>query len=57
MFGIALLSGAFTGLCLRIPYIWTAPKNLYNDKEFFKFSGGDHDEKLNIDENTQNQKE
>ena len=59
VFGIALLSGAFTGLCLRIPYIWTAPKNLYNDKEFFKFSGGDHDEKLNIDENTQqqNQKE
>jgi len=45
------LSGAVTGALLRIPLIWTAPKNLYNDKEFFKFSGGDHDEKLNIDEN------
>ncbi len=58
VFGIALFSGIFTGLVLRIPYIWGEPKHLYNDKEFFKFSGGDHDEKLNIDEpNEKNLKE
>lgn len=48
--GIALGAGIFTGLTLRIPYIWVSPMELYNDKEFFKFEGGDHDENLYIDE-------
>lgn len=48
--GIGCLAGAFTGLVMRIPVIWNAPVDLFNDKEYWRFSGGDHDEKLNIDE-------
>ena len=48
--GIALGAGIFTGLTLRIPMIWNSPMDLYNDKEFFKFEGGDHDENMYIDE-------
>ena len=54
VFGIALFSGIFTGLCLRIP-IWDCPINLYNDKEFFKFSGGDHDDDIEIKEEKKRQ--
>ncbi len=57
-FGIALLSGAFTGLLLRIPVIWNSPLELYNDKAFFKYEKGDHDAELKIDENSkENSKE
>ncbi len=35
---------------MRIPMIWNCPTELYNDKEFFKFEGGDHDENMYIDE-------
>lgn len=56
--GIAALSGIFTGLCLRIPYIWNGPIELYNDKEFFKYEKGDHDTELKIDEKSnENSKE
>jgi len=55
-FGIALLSGAFTGLLLRIPVIWNSPLELYNDKSFFKYEKGDHDAELKI-EQQENSKE
>lgn len=40
---IGALAGAITGLILRIPGIWGAPKVYYHDKAFFDFHGGDHD--------------
>ena len=55
-FGIALLSGTFTGLCLRIPVIWNCPIDLYNDQEFFKYEAGDHDAKIKLDEKAEEQK-
>ena len=34
---------------MRIPYIWHAPHWFYNDKSHWAFSGGDHDERIEID--------
>lgn len=55
--GIAALSGIFTGLCLRIPYLWNGPIELYNDKEFFKYEKGDHDVELKLDDKSEEKKE
>lgn len=46
----AALSGSLTGLVMRIPYIWNTPKWFYSDRSHWEFSGGDHDERLEIDE-------
>jgi len=50
-FGIALLSGTFTGLVLRIPFIWNCPIDLFHDEAFFSFKDGDHDAKIILDDN------
>ncbi len=47
--GIAILSGAFTGLTLRIPKIWGTSNLLFHDSAYFRYKLGENDVKVNIE--------